>query len=183
MVKNFKVAARIAFPHGFHEIHRIVTCAPLHTGQCRKSASVWEQLSASNFRLRPPVSYGSILELYSLVGRIRSLKKQGGIRPIQIGFLWELDDQKHPRSNRHSQTHIQGIQKLLVDFPLSSFRDFHGFLAGYEAGQEYRIGNSYTAKNNACVPDRSSTTSARAILRRPQVVQQSTGQELKGQTA
>lgn len=158
-----KTVGWLVSPDGFREIHQSVTCAHPRIEQCQKTANLLERLLGSKFPFRHPVLYESLFELRSFVCRIRSLWKQGGSRPTEIGSVWDLDDQKHLVPNRRYQARSRGIQRFLADFPWASFADLRTFLSGFEAGEEYCIGSLGTAKSSVCGQNRESfSTSATA---------------------
>jgi hypothetical protein len=142
---------------------------------CPKNASLLIPLSVSRFPQRHPVLYGSLLELRSFGHRIRFLVKRGGIRPAEIGPVYQQSPVPgYLVRNTRSQARIQGIQKLLSDSPWLTTDDCHLFLAGWDSAEEWRA-SSDTAESGGYSRDLDSrSSSARANATPPQGVQQST---------
>jgi hypothetical protein len=147
--------SRLALPSGFREIRQSGACAQPHTAPSPKTASLLQRLSVSSFPFRHPLLYGSLLELRSLIGRIRCLWKQGDIRPIEIGLVYQQESAgSHLVRNRRSQARSRGIQQLLVACPWASSEDGRLFLAGWDAAEEWHKSLD-SAENSECSQDSS----------------------------
>lgn len=151
------------------------TCDHAHTKLFLKNASLLERLSVSKFPYRHPVLYGSLLELRSFLHRIQSLRKQGDIRPAEIGLVYQQSPVRgYLVRNMRSQARTQGIRKLLCDSPWLTTEDYRLFLAGWESAEEWRA-RVGSAENSEYSQDLdSSSSSATGNLTPPIVVQQST---------
>ena len=116
----------------------IAACVQPHSMPNRKTSSLLEWLSASKFPFRHPVLYGLFLELRSFVHRIRSLRKPGDIRPLQISSVYQQSSEsQHLRLNTETQARSEGKQKLLADSRWATTEDCRLFLAGWEAAGEW----------------------------------------------
>jgi hypothetical protein len=104
-----------------------------------RTASPSVEPMVSTFPYRHPLLHGSFLELCSLFHRIRSLWKRGRIREIEIGLVYQQSlSLGFLVRNERTQGRIQGIQKLLSDFPFLSGEDLHLFLLGWDAAEEWQ---------------------------------------------
>jgi hypothetical protein len=129
---------RIAPSNGLHGSHQNEADVQLRISQGPKSANLWERLSESRIPYRYPVLYGSFLELRNCFHRIRSLQKQGNIRPAEIGSVYQQSPVPgYLERNKRSQGRSLGIQKLLSDSPWLTTEDFRLFLAGWDMAQEW----------------------------------------------
>ena len=134
-----KKAFCTALSSGCRETRQDVACVPLHTAQSQKTATLWEWLSASKFPYRHPVLYGSLLELRNFAHRIQSLRKQGDIRPAEIGLVYQQSPLPgYLVRNTRSQGRSRGIQKLLSHSPWLTTEDCRLFLAGWDMAEEWR---------------------------------------------
>lgn len=150
LLKKARTGNRLVLPSGFRELHQSAVCVRPHTAPSRKTASLLERLSVSKFPFRDPVLCGSLLELRSLIGRIRSPSKQGDIRPIEIGLVYQQTSVgSHLVRHRRSQAHSRGIQQLLAASPWAPCGDGRLFLAGWDAAKEWRKSLD-TAENSEC---------------------------------
>lgn len=121
--------------------HQSEACVQPRIAQSRRNASFWEWLLASSFPYRHPVLYGSLLELRNCLHRIQSLRKQGDIRPAQIGPVYQQSQLPgYLVRNKRSQGRSLGIQKLLSDSPWLTTEDCRLFLAGWDTAEEWRDG-------------------------------------------
>jgi hypothetical protein len=157
--KFVKTGSRPTPPNELREIHRSAACVHSRTAPSRKTPSLLERLSLSKFPWRHPVLYGSLLELRSLVGRIQCLRRQGDIRPIEIGLVYQQTSAgSHLVRNRRSQARSRGIQQLLAACPWASNEDGRLFLAGWDAAEEWReildsAENSERSQDSSAYPD------------------------------
>jgi hypothetical protein len=129
-------------------IRRTVVGDPPRIAQCPKTASLLERLSVSKFPFRHPVLYGLLLELRSFSHRILCLGRQGDIRALEIGLVYQRSfPETNLVLNRRTQARTQDIRKLLSDSPWLTTEDCRLFLTGWDRGQEYGEGSG-TLKNS-----------------------------------
>jgi hypothetical protein len=133
-----KMAVRPVLPRGFW-FDRNGVGAQRHNEQSDQNANLWDWSLASRFLYRFRVLHGSLSELRNCFHRIRSLKRQGDIRPFEIGPVYHKGPvPAHLVRNVRSPGRSLGIQKLLAEFPWMTTEDCRIFLSGWDTAEEWR---------------------------------------------
>jgi hypothetical protein len=110
-------------------------------GQSPEIANTSEVHSVSRFPYHYPRLHGLFLELCSFLHRIPLVWRQGGTRPLEIGSVYQRqDDQISFRVNMQTQARILDMQQLLASVPWCSGEDCQLFLLGWNAGSGWSDG-------------------------------------------
>jgi len=108
-------------------------------GQSPEIANPLAVPSVSKFPYRYPRLHGLFLEPCSFLHRIPLVWRQGGTRPLEIGSVYQRqDDQISFRVNMQTQARILDMQRLMASAPWCSGEDHQLFLLGWNAGSGWR---------------------------------------------